>query len=126
MMREGTKSSAPSAPQINGPTSGKTDEEYDYTFLSIDPTDDNVFYYIDWGDGELEEWIGPYNAGEEITISHSWDQDGSYSIRAKAKDDKGEESEWAIIEISMPKSKIIDNLIFKRLLTRFKIIKFLI
>ena len=62
MIREGITSGAPSAPQISGPASGKTGEEYDYTFMSIDPTDDDVFYYIVWGDGEVEEWIGPYNA----------------------------------------------------------------
>ncbi len=128
MMREGTKSSAPSAPQINGPTSGKTDEEYNYTFISIDPTDDNVFYYIDWGDGELEEWIGPYNAGEQITISHSWSKDGSYIVRAKAKDVNDEESGWTTLEISMPKTKSINefNHWLFRLIQRFPILEFLL
>ena len=74
---------------------GKTSNNYNYTLISIDPTDDNVFYYIEWGDGEIEEWIGPYSAGELITVNHSWSEDGYYSIRAKAKDDQGEESVWS-------------------------------
>jgi len=119
MMREGISSSAPSAPQINGPTSGKTGEEYDYTFRSIDPTDDDVFYYIEWGDGETEEWIGPYSAGEQITISHSWSQDGSHSIRAKAKDENGEESGWATLEVSMPRNRFLFRNFFLRFLKNF-------
>jgi hypothetical protein len=105
MIREGTTSNAPSAPQINGPTSGKTGKEYDYTFMSVDPTYDDVFYYIEWEDGEIEEWIGPYNSGELVTIGHSWTQDGSYNIRAKAKDENGEESGWSTYVVSMPKGK---------------------
>jgi len=125
MIREGATSGAPSSPQINGKTSGNANSEYDYSFISFDPTDDNVFYYIEWGDGEIEEWIGPYNSGEQITISHSWSKDGSYNIRSKVKDDEGKESGWSILEISMPKRKIVDNLLFERLLTRFPILKFL-
>ncbi len=123
MIREGTTSDAPSSPQISGITSGKTSREYDYSFISYDPTDDNVFYYIEWGDGEIEEWIGPYNSGEQIIISHSWSKDGSYSIRTKAKDVDGKESGWSVLEISMPKIKIFDNLLFERLLTRFPFLK---
>ena len=126
MIREGATSGAPSSPQINGKTSGKANSEYDYSFISFDPTDDNVFYYIEWGDGEIEEWIGPYNSGEQITINHSWRKDGSYIIRTKAKDVDDKESGWSILEVSMPKRKIVDNLLFERLLTRFPILKFLL
>jgi hypothetical protein len=105
MMREGANSSAPSAPQINGPSSGKTGIKYDFSFMSSDPTDDNVFYFIDWGDEETEEWIGPYDSGERITISHSWTHSGTHIIKAKARDENNEESSWATFEISMPKIK---------------------
>ena len=129
MIREGITSSAPGAPQINGPTSGKTGEECGYTFRSIDASDDDVFYYIEWGDEEIEEWIGPYNAGEQVTIGHSWIQDGSYIIRAKAKDKNGEESIWATLEVSMPKNKAISTPFFSILENHphlFQILRYLL
>jgi hypothetical protein len=105
MIREGINSSAPSAPLINGSTNGKSGVEYDYTFISIDPTDDDLFYYVEWGDGEIENWIGPYSAGEQIVINHSWGKGGSYIIRAIAKDVNDAESDWTTLEVSMPKNK---------------------
>ncbi len=30
------------------------------------------YYYIGWGDGELEKWLGPHDSGKEITINHIW------------------------------------------------------
>jgi hypothetical protein len=108
MWREGVSGSAPSAPQINGPASGKTGEKYDYTFRSIDPTDDDVFYYIEWDDGDILEWVGPYNSREEITFSHTWISQNTFNIRAKAKDDSGEESLWTSLEVSMSKPKSLD------------------
>jgi hypothetical protein len=119
MMREGISSSAPSAPKINGPASGKAGEEYEYTFISVDPTDDDLYYYIEWGDGETEEWIGPYSAGEEITLSHSWSRSGSHSIRAKSRDENNEESGWATLDISMPKNKVLIRSVFLRFLKSF-------
>jgi len=119
MIREGITSSAPSAPRIDGPRSGKTGQDYDYNFRSIDPTDDDIYYYIEWGDGGTEEWIGPYNAGEEITISHSWSQTGSHNIRAKAKDENNEESGWSTFEVSMPKNRALFRLFFLRSLKEF-------
>jgi hypothetical protein len=119
MMREGISSNAPSAPQINGPTSGNIGEEYEYTFISVDPAEDALFYLIEWGDGETEEWIGPFNSGEQITLSHSWSKSKTFNIRAKAKDEGGEESGWTILEVSMPKNRVLLKSFFFRFLKNF-------
>ena len=50
----------------------------------------NVYYWIDWGDGDITDWIGPYNSNETVSISHEWDYDGIYQIIAKAKNQAGE------------------------------------
>jgi hypothetical protein len=73
-------------PTITGPTSGGVGEELSFTFVSNDPEGDNVSYSIDWGDGDKTGWLGPYKSGEEIIKSHSWDTEGEYEIKAKAKD----------------------------------------
>jgi len=106
----------PEKPIINGPSSGRVGTKYGYTFYTTDPDGDDVYYMIDWGDGETMPWDGPYNSGEELRAFHSWSEKGSYVIRIKAKDIYGEESEWATLEVSMPKNKNIpyfaDNLSF--------------
>ena len=76
----------PSRPNIDGPQFGLNGEELSYTFVATDPEEDDVYYKIDWGDGEITNWIGPSESGEEITRSHSWSENGSYEITAKAKD----------------------------------------
>ncbi|MCJ7697710.1 MAG: hypothetical protein MUO73_05215, partial [Thermoplasmata archaeon] len=86
---------APDMPIINGPTKGISGVSYNYTFMSSDPDGDNVFYYIEWGDGTNTSWIGPYLSGEIVNISHSWMNEGMYSIKAKAKDIDDTESSWS-------------------------------
>ncbi len=85
----------PSAPLIDGPTSGDPGIEYNYTFVSTDPEDDDVYYLIDWGDGTTSGWIGPYPSGQIVEISHEWSEPGVYYIRAKARDIHGDESDWS-------------------------------
>jgi outer membrane protein assembly factor BamB len=80
------ESNAPSAPVIDGPTSGRPYKEYDFTFTSTSPLGRNVYYYIEWGDGSIKNWFGPYAGGEEVTVSHKWSKMGIYTIRARAKD----------------------------------------
>jgi len=96
----------PDPPTITGPLSGTAGEEYEYTFTATDPDGDDVFYYIDWGDDVFEEWIGPYTSGEEIDVTHIWDEQGTYEIKAKAKDIYGAESEWGELEVTMPVNQI--------------------
>jgi len=95
----------PNTPIITGQNSGKTGETYTYTFSTTDPDNDDISYYIDWGDGTNSDWQGPYSSGTGISLSHSWSNDGSFSIKAKAKDDEGSESTYTTLHVSMPKSK---------------------
>jgi hypothetical protein len=76
----------PSPPNISGPTDGEPGVEYNYTFVTEDPEGDDIWLYIDWDDGTVEDWIGPYASGEEIIVSHEWSDEGSYEITAKSKD----------------------------------------
>lgn len=106
----------PDAPMISGSSSGNAGEEYDYIFITNDFNDDKVYYYIEWGDGDIEEWIGPYNSSEEVILSHKWEEEGTYNIRAKAKDVHGAESLWSNLEITMPLLKQSTYFLILRLL----------
>jgi len=98
---------APDAPTITGEINGEVGVEYEYTFNATDPEGDSIYYWIEWFEGDPSaKWEGAYASGEEITKSHSWSKKDTYVIRCKAKDHPyGEESDWATLEVTMPKNK---------------------
>ena len=121
----GEVNNPPNSPIITGPNSGKTGETYPYSFTATDPDNDDISYYIDWGDGSNSGWKGPYSSGTSINLSHSWSNDGSFSIKAKAKDGQGSESTYTTLQITMPKSKMLFNNII-RFLQNYKFFSLLI
>jgi len=116
----------PTAPSITGPSEGKVDTEYDFTFKATDPDRNPVSFYIEWGDGETTGWTKDYNTGEKAEYSHSWSEKGNYTIRAKAKDTFGLEGDWSEFEIGIiKKSKSTDNVLF-RLIEQFPMLQKLV
>jgi outer membrane protein assembly factor BamB len=115
---------APDTPTINGPIKGKIRTPYNYTFTTIDPNGDNVFYYIDWGDGKNTGYIGPYQSGELITKNHIWTKKGTYVIQAQAKDINDLKSDWGKLTVTIPKNKAVNfNSLLLKLLGRFPILQ---
>ena len=96
---------APYNPDINGPSRGIPDEEYNYTFVTSDPNDEQVYYWIDWADGSNSGWLGPFDPDVEITRSHIWDTRGVYTIQAKAKNINGFESGYGELEVNIPRTR---------------------
>ena len=74
---------------------------------ATDKDGDDLRYCIDWGDGSSELWTGYYSSGETATISHTWNETGTYTIKVKAKDEGQVETEWVSLEVSMPHSRSI-------------------
>jgi len=101
---------APKKPNISGPNEGKPNIEYNYTFVSTDPENDDIYYYIDWGDGKIEDWIGPYESGQKITINHSWENQETYIIQAKAKDTSDHVSDWETFEVKIPRVRLLSRI----------------
>jgi len=116
---------APDPPVIAGVNSGKAGADVEFSFITSDPEDHDIFYYVEWGDGEIEDWNGPYSSDSEAKISHMWAESGSYNIKAKSKDVFDAESEWSDpFSVSMPKSKsiLIRNTILFRFLSQLGIL----
>jgi photosystem II stability/assembly factor-like uncharacterized protein len=99
----------PIAPTILGTTNGKPGVEYTYTFNSVDPEGDELVYCLQWGDGTGEICFGPYLSGEDVTASHIFEEEGSYTIRVKAEDTSEEESPWGELKVSMLRYKAINS-----------------
>jgi len=93
---------SPEIPIIEGPSEAKTGENVEYTISSNDPEGDNIYYYVEWGDNEIEDWFGPFESGSEIKVNHIWNEKGNYLIKVKTKDTQNSESDWGTIEVSMP------------------------
>jgi hypothetical protein len=83
----------PSPP--NGPSEGAVDVEYEFSTETEDPQGDDVYYLFHWGDGTDSGWLGPYPSGTQQSASHTWDEEGDYRIKVKAKDENGAESVWS-------------------------------
>ena len=98
----------PTAPDIEGPTSGKVGVEYEWTIVTMDSDGDDVTYYIDWG-GECGggEWHGPYPSGEEVILTHMYTVRSTFIINAMTVDEQGAESNWTYFEVTMPQNKAL-------------------
>jgi hypothetical protein len=112
-------------PTINGPPRGKAGEEYSFTVSATDPDGDDVYLYVEFCDTANTGWIGPYESGEEVDLSHTWETSGAKLIKAKSRDVAFAESDWSTLEVTMPKTKILMKPLFDLLKNRLPIIIFL-
>lgn len=96
---------APAAPdKPEGPDRGRTGSEYTYIASTADLDGDELQYGWDWdGDQTVDEWTELAPSGEDIETAHTWDGDGTYVVRVKARDSRGLESDWSEpLQVSMP------------------------
>ena len=74
--------------------------------LEVSATDpdwlDTVFIQIDWGDGTVTGWQGPYHSDEIVTFTHEWPMPGDYIVRARAKDSHDAVSDWSDLLVHIP------------------------
>jgi hypothetical protein len=112
--------------KIDGPTWGWGGTKYEFTFESSDPDLHQIYYVVDWDDGERTDPLGPYNSGESISLEHSWKEKGKYWIKAWAIDTMGGESSQATFIFNVLSngnkqisSNFIINYILERLSARF-------
>jgi len=105
--------SPPFTPVLKGRKIGLKETEYEYTFSAEDPDGDELYYYFNWGDtywtGSWHPWVGPYESGEIVKLINIWDTIGRYVVRVKAKDKYGAESDWVNLEVTVPKTKNINQ-----------------
>jgi choloylglycine hydrolase len=91
-----------------GEVSGAVKTEYVYKVDDVEDPDNTIseiYYQFDWGDGTFSTWKNRYWViGGEMT--HSWNRQGNYDVRVKAKDIYGAESDWSNpLTVTMPRNK---------------------
>jgi hypothetical protein len=97
------KNQPPYAPYTpTGPTIGIIDSTYHFQTLAIDPDGDSVAIMVNWGSTAeydtsydfISQWVA---SGESVSMSRSWQEPGTYRIKAKAMDyTELLESEWSL------------------------------
>ncbi len=93
--------------------------DYDYDIVTTDPDEDDIFYFIEWGDSTYEDWSGPYKSGENITRNHSWKPVTKlYEIRVKAKDIYNAKSDIGKMYVFVLNSRTTKSLIKVRFIVR--------
>jgi hypothetical protein len=97
----------PITPIITGFTEYKTGIGYEFCIENAtDPEGHSMFVFWDWDDDTNDSmWYGPYDTGEDICAIHTWDEKGTYTIRAKLRDAYGLESNWGYLIVTIHKNK---------------------
>ncbi|MFB0510231.1 MAG: Kelch repeat-containing protein [bacterium] len=80
----------------NGPTSGVTNNTYQFFSLAIDPDGDSVSIRFDFGNGDTSDWSELVAMERTVRISFSWSVPDTYYVKAQAKDKDENISEWSL------------------------------
>ncbi len=97
-----TDNTPPEIPEITGPSEGKPGKPYLFNMVTTDAQEHTIYYFVDWGDNTTTDWLGPYLSGTEIHVTHTWEAEGTYTVKVKAKDSMDAESDWGTLDVTMP------------------------
>ena len=105
--------SPPNPPIIEGPSSGKIRQSYEYSFTLTDPDIDDFLTTLEINFGEVENEVLafhcadlPWYNGTIINVDHTWREAGEFEIIARSSDSFGEWSEWSdSFMVSLPRFK---------------------
>ena len=107
LISAGLNNTRPDAPEISGPHSGKVGVQYTWVFMSIDPDEDNITYYVDWGDQcGGAKYYGPYPSGQEVELSHTYTFQNTFTINCMAIDEFGAESNTTYFDVTVPRVRL--------------------
>jgi parallel beta-helix repeat protein len=91
-----TNNTPPNTPNVpSGSILGCTYKNYSYSTSTTDPDNDKVQYRFDWDDGTISNWTTLVNSGVVQIVSHTWNIQGNYSIKAQARDSHNITSPWS-------------------------------
>jgi len=109
----------PGKPDMYGPNSGVPETEIEFVFSANDPENDQVWFDIKWGDGSEIVDDGPYNSGESVTKSHTWNSTKTFTVEARARDNFGYYGDWETHSIKIPRYKALYNSLLELLIERY-------
>ena len=79
-----------------------TDQVVEFETEATDAEGNLLYFMWDWGDGDVSDWLGPFDEGTKVNASHSYAVVASYDIKVMTKDPFGEETVWsAVLPVSV-------------------------
>ena len=99
----------------DGPDTWAQFGEATFTSTAIDPEDNSISYWFDWGDETNTGWLGPYASGQKCEASHSWIEVGDYQVKVRVQDEhygqslRSEPATISIIENNPPEKPMISG-----------------
>jgi C1A family cysteine protease len=121
--------SPPDVPKIEGSSEAIKGEYCWYNITFSDPDGSPLYLYVVAFGFESNIWWGPYPPIWYKEFLHFyWDEEGDYIVKAKVKDPYGAESDWATLEVTVPRSRQFNdyNPWISRVIERFPILEFLL
>ena len=114
----------PTKPTIKGPKKGDPNKEYTYEISATDPDGDDLWYYVSWHDGNIEE-TEFFPSGQAIKFKHSWTNPGYYQIYVAAIDKYGLYDDNHL-EVSLPRNRQLSSPLLIKLLQQFPVLRYLL
>jgi hypothetical protein len=108
---------------IKGPIKGRAGTPYTYEFQLNTSDERDVSYYIRWGDGDITDWTIPLPSSTPYKETHTYANQGTFEIEAKARDSTGLESGWSSLTVTMPRHKAVTGSLFLWFLERFQLLE---
>jgi len=112
--------------EIIGPTYCLINVEYTYNTSTYDPDGDQLNYLWRWA-GLGTDWMGPYESNETTAVNVTFHYNyGLIEVEVIARDSNFATSNWAKLEVRVPRDKTLESTIFFRFLERFPLLNLFI
>ncbi len=89
---------------IEGNAKCKVNKPYDYTFSAEDPEENQIYFQVYWGDGELSSFYKADSEGK-ITTIRIWTEDRNFTISAYPVDMYGYYGNSVTFDVNVTKNK---------------------
>lgn len=121
----------PTMPVFDNPPKARVNTEYEFYLSSADPNYDQIYFQINYFDGTITDWIGPFGYNAHVKFTHVYTEEGGYQIAAKAKDDPnmdgdlsdGKESPQGNSHVTVYRSRSKYDMILFKIFDRVPLLK---
>ena len=98
---------------------------YTYNTSTYDPEGDQLYYKWWWGE-DGTRWLGPFNSNETVEIKIEFYFDDPRTIKVIVQDSYHARSDWARLEVRVPRDRTITSSLLLMLLERYPLLKTLL
>jgi YVTN family beta-propeller protein len=78
-----------------GPDDGITGDPIEFQAVAVDPNGDSISYQFNWGDENLSIWSDYLSSGVTFSLTHAYEDSGTYEVIVRAQDESGATSDWS-------------------------------